>query len=70
MIECWKIIKESVERVDILACNHESADLRLSLHAKHATEYGNQGIILISDDTNVLVLGVSNSNQTGSPIFQ
>ena len=53
--ECWKVqlkvTKESIERVDILVCNHEEADTRLSLHVKHATKYRSQGINLISDDT-------------------
>ena len=46
-----KVTKESIERVDILVCNYEEADTRLSLHVKHATEYRNQGISLVSDDT-------------------
>ena len=53
--ECWKVqlkvTKESVERVDILVCDHEEADTRLSLHIKHAAKYRNQGISLVSDDT-------------------
>ena len=68
--ESWKVTKVSLERVDILACHHEEVDTRISLHVKHAAEYGNQGIDLIADDTNVMVLCVSSSDQTGLPIFQ
>ena len=36
--EFWKVqlkvIKESIERVDVLVCNHEEADIRLSLLVK------------------------------------
>ena len=54
--ECWKVqlkvTKESVERVDILVCNHKEADTRLSLHVKHyATKYRKQRISLVSHDT-------------------
>ena len=49
--ECWKVTKESTERVDILVCNHEEAGTPLSLHRKHAAEYRNEGINLVSDDT-------------------
>ena len=56
-------LPESVERVDILACNHEAADTLISLHVKHAAEYGNQGINLISDDTFYGFYGVSNSDK-------
>ena len=43
---------------------------RRDRHVKHAAEYGNQGIDLIADDTNVIVLCLSNSDQMGLPIFQ
>ena len=46
-----KVTNESVERVDILVCNHEDADTRLSFHVKHAAKYRGQGINLVSDDT-------------------
>ena len=53
--ECWKVqlkvTKESIEPVDILACNHKEADTCLLLHVKHATKYRNQGINLVSDNT-------------------
>ena len=53
--ECWKVqlkvTKESIERVNILDCDHEEADTLLSLHIKHADKYRNQGISLVSDDT-------------------
>ena len=43
--ECWKVqlkvTKGSVERVDILVCNHEEAGTRLSSHVKHAAKCRN-----------------------------
>ena len=53
--EFWKVqlkvTKESIERVDILVCDHEEVDTRLSSDVKHAAKYRNQGISLVSDDT-------------------
>ena len=68
--ESCKVTIVCIETVDILACNHEEVDTGISLHVKHASEYGNQRINLISNDTNVMVVGVSNSDQIGLPIFQ
>ena len=68
--ESCKVTIVCIETVDMLACNHEELDTGISLHVKHASEYGNQRINLISDDTNIMVVGVSNSDQIGLPIFQ
>ena len=60
--ESCKVTNVSIETVDIPACNHDEVDTGISLYVKHAAEYGNQEINLISDDTNVMpVAGVSNS---------
>ena len=67
--ECWKVTKESVKYM-VLTCNHKVADTRLSLHLKHAAEYRKQEISLISNDTDVMVLGISNSDKRFLPIFQ
>ena len=40
--ECWKVqlkaTKESIERVNILVCDHKEANTCLSLHVKHAAK--------------------------------
>ena len=41
-----------------LYCNHEEADTRLLLHAKHASLESQEPILLRSPDTDVLVLTV------------
>ena len=71
--ESCKVTNVSIETVGILACNNEKEDTGISLqviHVKHAAEYRNQGINLISDDTNVIAVGVSISHQIGLPIFR
>ena len=69
--ESWKVTTK--EWIFLLNCHHEEVDrevdTHISLHVKHAADYGNQGIDLIANDTNVMVLCVSNSHQIGLPIF-
>ena len=50
--KCWKISKMAVTLVPELRCNHEEADTRMLLHAKH----GGGKCVLYADDTDVLVL--------------
>ena len=40
-------------------CNHEEADTRMFLHAKDAAINGSKSIMLISSDTDVVVIGVA-----------
>lgn len=40
-------------------CNHEEADTRLFLHARHAALGGSRSINIVSSDTDVVVIGVS-----------
>jgi hypothetical protein len=61
---CFRMKKNNVggstvtPQVD-LTCNHEEADTRLLLHAKHASLESDAPILLRSPDTDVLVLAVS-----------
>ena len=53
--ECWKLDSVGSERVDELQCNHEEADTRMVLHARHAGDT----CVVHSDNTDVLVLLLS-----------
>ena len=56
--ECWKLGSTGIEAVPELQSDHEGADTRMILHAKHI-----QGPCIIhADDTDVLVLILSHSN--------
>ena len=50
--KCWKMNMMAVALVPELRCNHEEADTRMLLHAKH----GGGKCVLYADDTDVLVL--------------
>ena len=40
-------------------CNHEEADSRLFLHAKHAVKQGQTSLIIKASDTDVLVIAIN-----------
>ncbi len=61
--ECFTLCKESVNKVDSLASNHEEADTRLSLHAKHAA-VSYPSLICLSDDTAAFIIYLPGSEQT------
>ena len=60
--ECLKISPASqstlVETTEVveLECDHEEADTRLLLHAKHASDHGFSGVAIKSPDTDVFLL--------------
>ena len=43
----------------ISPCNHEEADSRMFLHAKDAAVNGSDSIMIVSSDTDVVVIGIS-----------
>ena len=62
--KCWKLTATCTSAVPELKCNHEEADTRMVLHAKHA----NSPIVIHADDTDVMVLpdGTANLPQSSS----
>ena len=56
--KCWKITKEEVLEAKHLFTNHEETDTRMFLHVKDVETKGYDGAVLISEDTDVFVLGV------------
>ena len=60
--ECWKLDSAGSEHVDELQCNHEEADTRMVLHTRHA----GGTCVVHSDDTDVLVLLLSHSEELGN----
>lgn len=53
---CFKISPAAASEVDDLKCSHEEADTRLLLHAHHAAESGYKSVLLIAEDTDVMIL--------------
>jgi hypothetical protein len=47
---------------DLQPCNHEEADYRMMLHAKHGQEQGHTKIMIHSSDTDVVVLAVATAS--------
>ena len=51
-------------QVDSLACSHEEADRRMLFHAKK------DAMVIVCEDTDVLVLATAIAEQIGVPIYQ
>ena len=68
--ECWKLTEEMVEDVPELHCAHEEADTRIIFHAEHASRNGISEVLLVCEDTDVMVLALAFSNQINASIYQ
>ena len=56
--ECWKLTKDGVGDVLQLKSDQEEVDTRMLLHAKHDHDEGFSEILIVSEDTDVLILGI------------
>ena len=59
-LQSFKLLNKLVVRTPDLDVNIEEADLRLVLHAFHATRQGFKRVIILSQDTDVLILFLYN----------
>ena len=53
------ISSHSISPDGVAPCSHEEADTRIFVHARHAVEEGNKGIMVKASDTDVVVIAVS-----------
>ena len=67
---CLKITRNSVEDAEELHCDHEEADTRVVLHARHASLSHYKSVVIASEDTDVRLLCMAFSNQVLVPIYQ
>ncbi len=47
-------------------CNHEEFDTRVMLHAANASPQGYERILIVANDTNIVVLGISFFTEIGA----
>jgi hypothetical protein len=66
--QCLKLTKSMCQTIGELGSDHEEADTRVLLHAKHAAEEFNS-IEVVSDDTDVLVICLALSHLIDSQIY-
>ena len=59
----------SIENVESLSCDHEEADTRLLLHAKHAADEGYTNAVIRTPDTDVVVMLVGLEDQIANHLF-
>ena len=53
--------EDGADTSDLAQCNHEEADLRMMIHALDANLYSHRRVKIRSNDTDVVVLAVSNA---------
>ena len=68
--ECLKVDETTVNKVQELECYHEEADTGLLLHAHHASTHNSSEVLIVFEDTDVLVLAIAFCNQICVPIYQ
>jgi hypothetical protein len=67
--KCLRICKDHTEEVEDLKTTHEEADTRLLLHTHHAAVSGFKSVILVVEDTDVLVLSLAFTNSINCDIY-
>ena len=67
---CLHITKDQWEEVASLQSNQEEADTRIILHAAHAAKEGYSAVVVVADDTDVLVLCLAFSADIPCPLYQ
>ena len=57
------------EEVDDLESNHEEADTRLLLHAKHASVQGSSSVVIRSPDTDIFIMSIVEVDEINTPLY-
>ena len=68
--ECWRVTSQKVEEISVLKSYHEEADTRLLLHALHASTEGCSEVLLVCEDTDVMIIALSCCKSIPIPIYQ
>ena len=61
--ECVKLSQTHVQSFEELKCMHEEADTLLIFHAAHASQEGYQNVVLVSEDTDVMIIALPLAKQ-------
>ena len=64
------LTNDGVDAIDILSCRHEEADTRLIFHANHAAISGHKNVVIVADDTDVMIIGVAHASEISGTVFQ
>lgn len=67
--QCYKLTQHGVHKVTDLSSTQEEADTRRLLHACHGSRTGHKSVILVSDDTDVLVISLATSDTLTCDLF-
>lgn len=68
--KCYHFSQNFANEVPELYSSQEEADIRLLLHAAHASRNNFNGIIITSDDTDILLLCIAHQSSIGVTLYQ
>ena len=60
------ISSSTIDKAGLAPCNHEEADTRIFVHARHASLYGMKKILIRTVDTDVVILAIAFAKKVGS----
>ena len=67
---CYCLSKNDWHVVEALTSSHEEADTRMLLHANHASQNGYRSTVIVSEDTDVMILCLGYSAIINCPLYQ
>lgn len=67
---CYCLNEEGWNTVEELKCSHEEADTRMLLHASHASHNGYQTLLIVSEDTDVMMLSLACCKRINALLYQ
>ena len=67
---CILLTQAGVEEIEDLTCRHEEADTRLFFRSSHAANNGYKNVVIVADDTDVMIIGVAHATEINGTVFQ
>lgn len=67
--KCLRISSDAIEEVQSLETMQEEADTRLLLHIQHAASSGSKSVIVIAEDTDVMILCLAFVDRISCEVF-
>ena len=66
---CYALVGDEFVETAELNSVQEETDTRIFLHASHTATAGYHSVVIVSEDTDVLVLRIAFSSQIASPMY-
>ncbi|KAJ8334734.1 hypothetical protein SKAU_G00403730 [Synaphobranchus kaupii] len=66
---CYRLKKKDWKVVEELKSSHEEADTRMLLHANHASQNGYKTTVIVSEDTDVMILCLGHCKEINCAMY-